>query len=104
VRPSLMGMICPRPMCYLTALFRPPPAGFAGPYRGLGLPNRGAFGQVRNPTERLPAARGEALVGGAAQNGVISPARVACVATTEFTIPGPVLIITPRNSMAAITA
>ena len=24
-------------------------AGFAGPYRGLGLPNRGAFGQVRNP-------------------------------------------------------
>jgi len=25
------------------------PVGFVGAYRGLGLPNRGAFGQVRNP-------------------------------------------------------
>jgi len=25
------------------------PGGFVGPFRGLGLPNRGAFGQVRNP-------------------------------------------------------
>jgi len=95
-------MICPRPMCYLTALFRPPLLASRAPTVAWGC----LIGVrlVKSVTQWPPAARKEALVGGAAQNGVISPARVVCVATIEFTIPGPVSIITPQNSMGAIIA
>jgi len=89
-------------MCYLTALFWLPLLASRAPTVAWGC----LIGvhSVKSVTQRPPAARGEALVGGVAQNGVISPARVVCVVMIEFTIPGPVLIITPRNSMGAIIA
>ena len=89
-------------MSYLTALYRPPLWVLLAPTVTLGCPT--GVRSVRFVTRWPPAARGEALVGGAALNEAISLARVVCAAMIVFTIPGPVLIITPRNSMAAITA
>ena len=75
-------------MCYLIALIRLPLLAL----RALTV----AWGclievhSVKSVTLRPSAGHGEVLMGGAARNGDIGPARSAYVATIEFMTPGPV--------------
>ena len=101
-RPSLIGIICPLPMSYLTALSRPPRSVLLAPTVAWGYPTEAR--SVR-PVTRWPlAAREKVLAGGVAHDGGIGPARAVCAAMIAFMTREPASIITQRNSMAAITA
>ena len=78
------------------------PGGFVGPFRGLGLPNRGAFGQARNPMAARFPRRGQRGGHGAKRDTSLAPA--VCAAMTTYMILVQVSRATPRNSMAAIIA
>ena len=80
-------------MCYATVLRRPPLLALRAPT--VAWDSLIGVHSVKSVTQRPPAARGEALVGGAAPNEVTSLARVVCVAMIVFTTPVPVLITTP---------